>query len=684
MTNNTQISRISRGGFLKVSAIAGSGLLVGLYLPACSSEQPIPETTLVPTLEPTPEPTATEVPKLVFNPDLLLKIDEDGIVTVTITRPDVGTGNRTGLAMVVAEQLGASWDKVRVEQAPAGLEYGNQLTGGSTGISDNYDHYSQVGAAARQVLIAAAAASWGEDEEECKAVNGEVIHSPSGERLSFAELVEIAVDLPIPDLTEVQLKEPRDFTLIGTSPVCIDDEDIVTGKVKYAWDLTLPGMVYACVARNPAIFGVLESYDATAALAVPGVHCVIELRNKLAVVADSTWASLQGRAALNITWDKPEINTTISSVLLCEELRESVVPSKWNELTEDPNVLTAIYEFPNQAHAMMEPPCCVVDLHEDHCEVWAPTQAPMQAQGRMRAFTKLPPEKLTIHIPLVGGSFGSRYQTGNEFITEACEIARKVNRPVKLFWTRDEEIQQDDFHPHTIAARYADLTDDFVPTTMRANAHTIPTGGWRGVTSSTDAFIRESFIDEMAASLDRDPVEFRLERYGDVFGSVINKVVEESNWGSELPPGWGRGIACHSTWNFSPCAQVAEVSVADDGSVSVHRVVCAIDCGIAIHPELVKSQMEGGIIFGLTAALKSKITITNATADQSNFHNYHLLRMEETPLIEVHIIESERERPYGVGEMSTPPVIPAVFNAVFDATGIRVRHLPLQKNDLTV
>lgn len=660
----TASTSIPRREFLKVSAAVGGGLLVSLYLQACESA-PIPYSG-------TPDPDA------LFEPGVFVRIDGSGVVTLTIPRPDIGQGARTAVAMILAEELGARWEDIRIEQAPAGDSYGNQATGGSDGISDIYTLLQRSGAVARHLLLTAAAQLWQVNIESCSAEDGAVVHRSSGARLGFGDLAGTASTLPAPRLSEVRGKDPEDYTIVGTRVRRIDGPQMVDGSASYGVDITIPDMLYAVLARCPVPGGSVESYDDGAALNVEGVRHVTAISNGIAVVADSTWAAIQGRDALEINWD-PGSNAGVSTASMRERLLERVLPNGWTGESSDPNMLAAVYEVPHLAHATMEPLSCVADVRSDSCEVWAPTQDPVTARSRIRNITRLPTESITVHVPMIGGGFGRRLQV--DYVEEAVEISASVGQPVKLMWTREDDIRHDYYHPFSVHYVRADLTNPRLPWVDSAADSSIPNGAWRSVTNFTDAFVRECFIDELAAALNRDPLELRLALEPASYHAVLEKVAEEADWGSDPPIGWGRGIACHSTWNASPVALVADVSVSNDGEVRVHKVICAVDCGLVINPNMVEEQMEGGIVFGLTAALKGSITFEDGRAQQSNYHDYPLLTISEMPEIDVHILSSDRP-PSGVGEMSIPVIAPAVFNAVYAATGKRIRRMPLRASDL--
>lgn len=664
-----------RREFIKISTLAGGGMLISVFLASCADDLEQPGPVLAPTQT---DPTATPNPEALFEPGLFVKIDGTGAVIVTIHKPDIGQGIRTAFAMILADELGADWETIKIEQADADGRYGDQLTGGSGGVSDSYAPLRQAGAAARMLLIAAAAETWGVPESECLVQEGKIYHQPSGRILSFADVVEKAASMPVPDEGDLLFKGNAAFDLIGTSPALLDHPSMVSGAAEYASDIQLPGMLYAVLARSPVPHGELVSFDATAAKAVEGVRDVLAVAGGVAVVGDSSWAVIQARQLLDITWDDGFF-AGLSSSSVREQMSARVVPDGWRLGEDVPGELSAVYEMPFFAHATQEPLCCVAYVEGDRCEVWAPTQIPTDAASIVRTVTGLSQENIDVHIPLIGGGFGRRLR--QDFVLEAITIANEIGVPIKLFWTREDDLQHDAYHPFSVHYVSASLERLRFPRVRTATYERIPTGPWRAVTNIPEAFVRESFLDEMASALDMDPLDIRLELHRPQMLPLLEKVAQETDWGSPLPSGWGRGIACHSTWDVTPVAQVAEVSVSEQGQVRVHRVVCAIDPGLAIHPELVKGQMEGGIVFGLTAVLKNAIDYEDGRVLQSNFHDYPLLRMDEMPEIEVHIMETG-DFPTGVGEMGVPPIAPAVMNALFNATGIRVRHIPVKPADL--
>ncbi len=704
-------SNINRRDFLKVSTLAGAGLVLGIYLPGCQPPPPdAPELTTAPTSTPlpaatsqpgdspagpitsenTPRPAAEPAsphstpvveaapnPTSSFSPNIFLRIDNNGVVTVTVPRSEMGQGIRTALAMIVAEELDANWADVRVSQAPADPSYGSQDTHGSLSIIECYAPLRKAGAMARTMLVAAAAGIWGVDADACDAENGAVVHQQSGRQLPYGELVDIAAAIPLPAARDLTLKDPQQFRLIGTSQPGIDNARLVDGRAVFGIDIQLPGMLYAAVARCPVFGGSVASVDTSQAEAVEGVRQVFTIDSGVAVVADNTWAALQGQQRLIISWDQGA-NGALNSDATRQWFTDQTAAI---QNAAGSQTVEAVYGMPFLAHMTMSPMNCVAHVGDDFCEVWAPTQRPALAKQRARTITGLPADAVTVHIPLLGGGFGRRRE--DDFVAEAVQIAQVVKLPVKLIWTREDDIQHDFYHPLSYQKVSAEAA---APGRFRVQASrslsAVPAGAWRSATNLTPAFVRECLVDELAAAVGADPLEMRL---GDSTYAALKPVLEmaalNADWGTPLPSGQGRGIAAFSTWDRSHVAEVVQVTVRQDGRVRVDKVVCVIDCGLVINPEMVAAQMEGGIVYGLTAALKGEITLKDGRVEQSNFHDYPILTIDEMPLIEVHTLPSDRV-PQGVGEMSVPPVIPALLNAIFNATGRRIRHLPVQPETL--
>lgn len=706
-----------RRAFLRTSAAVGGGLILSLVLPQAMRAS-------------WADPAATG-----FAPDAFIRIDRQGLVTLVMPMVEMGQGTYTSLPMLLAEELEIALDKVQLEHAPANdALYANavlhvQSTGLSSSIRAFWTPLRQAGAAARSMLIAAAANQWRVDPATCKAHLGVVSDAGGTRQLPYGELVDAAAKLPVPAPGSVVLKDPKDFTLIGTPARRLDTPGKVNGQAKFGIDASVPGMKFATLAQSPVFGGKVKSVDEAAALAVKGVHKVVWLDDVVAVVADHMWAAKKGLAAAAVQWDEGANakvgHDDIVRALADASTKAGVVARNDGDaakaLTDAAQRLDAIYEVPFLAHAAMEPMNCTVHVRKDGCDLWVGTQAPTLTQGLVAKVTGLPPESVQIHNHYIGGGFGRRLDADGSVI--ATRIAQHVDGPVKVVWTREEDIQHDMYRPHyydrvsagldangalvawthriagsSVVARYLPFLFkngyDFDAVEAAAeppyaipNIHVdyvrveppgIPTAFWRGVGVTHNVFVVESFIDELAHAAKQDPVAYRKTLLGKnprALG-VLNLAAEKAGWGTPLPKGRGRGVSLQFGFG-SYLAQVAEVDVADDGTVRVHRLVCAIDCGMVVNPDTIAAQMEGGSLFGLTAALYGSITLRNGRVEQSNFHDYRPLRMNETPLIETHIVPSG-EAPGGIGEAATAIVSPAITNAVFAATGKRVRKLPIK------
>ncbi len=670
---------VTRRHFLKISA--GAGLVLGVYLSGCQSNAP----------------AAPQNAEKAFSPTVYLKISPDDTVTVIVPRVEMGQGVRTALSALVAEELEANWQTLRIKTAPGDPKYGNQETGGSTSIDTYWTPLRQAGALARTMLITAAAQIWNADPAACIAEAGQVINQNDNRRLSYGDLAEKAAQLPVPAADSIPLKDPADFKLIGKSLKRVDDPQFVDGSAIFASDIKLPNMRYAAIVRPPVFGATLQGFDAANAKTIAGVLDVVEIDNAVAVVAKNTWAAIQGQKALQVAWDEGQYaslnSETIRQEILARLPKRVTIGNQPAQLQEDGG-LDILYEIPNFAHAPMEAMNSIAHFKDNACQVWTPTQAPQLAraavyssvnQGRLaklsNRFNGWSQEAVTINVPLMGGGFGRRLNV--DYAVEAAQVSKAVNAPVQVIWTREDDIQHDFYFPMGCYRLRAALKPQAkIEKKQYQGPDVIPHGAWRSVQNFSRAYAEESFIDELAHALGEDPYTLRMKRYQDPrLKNVLQLAAEKGNWGDPLPAGWGRGIAAYSTWKKTPTAEVVELSVSDAGEIKVHRVVCVVDCGIVINPDMVAAQMEGGIVFALTAALKSKITIKNGRVQQSNFHDYPILRMDEMPKIEVHIVPSS-EPPTGTGEMSGPPLTPAVANAVFNATGVRVRHIPILPEDL--
>jgi isoquinoline 1-oxidoreductase beta subunit len=670
-----------------------------------------------------------------FNP--FVRISADGLVTVIAKHLESGQGIYTGLATLVAEELDADWSQVRVESAPADERLYNNLffgpvqaTGGSTSIANAYEQYRQAGAMARAMVISAAAAAWGVPAEEIGVEKGVVTH-PKGGRATFGELAQRASAMTPP--AEVRLKDPKGFELIGRQDSRVDVEPKVQGSAQYALDVRLPDMLTAMVARPPRFGGKVKSFDATKAQTIPGVTDIVEIPEGVAVVAVNAWAARRGLDALHIEWDDGTAEVRGTAELLSEYRALLSTPGQTARKEGDVEgalagavkTLEATFEFPYLAHAPLEPLNCVVRLSEKGCEIWAGDQFQTVDQANAAAAAGLEPRQVQIRTIFAGGSFGRRANPTSDYIVESVHVAKALGRgvPIHLVWSREDDIRGGRYRPmfvHGIRAGLDErgrplawhhrlvgqsilantpfegamiengidavsvegVTDmPYAVPNLTVELHTtqvgVPVLWWRSVGHTHTAFAVEVFLDELAAAAERDPVEFRraLLSGHPRHRTVLDLAAEKAGWGSPLPPGRSRGVALHQSFE-SFVAQVAEVSIGEDGSFQVERVVCAVDCGTAINPGIIRAQMEGGIAFGLSGALQEAVTLDAGRVEQSNFNTYKLLRFNRMPEVEVHIVSSS-EKPTGVGEPGVPPIAPAVANAIFAATGKRFRRLPL-------
>jgi isoquinoline 1-oxidoreductase beta subunit len=703
---------IARRSFLKATTAAAGGLLLGCYIPDGGGSA-IVEAQFGP-------PAGGGA----LNPQAFVRIGADDVVTLIIHKPENGQGAETAIAMLLAEELECDWSRIKTEFAPINAAfYGGPLQGtfGSLAVRTSYEPMRRTGAAAREMLIQAAATRWGVEKSQCRTENGVVLNLADGAKLTYGSLAEAAAKLPVP--TSVTLKDPSQFRLIGKPTRRLDTPAKVTGRATFGIDVRLPDMLHAVVARCPVFGGKVARFDATKAKAVAGVTHVVQIPQGVAVVAGNTWAAMEGRRALQVEWDEgPNVtlNTAgIRELFVSLTQKPGAVAEHHGDgdaaLAKAARRIEAMYEAPYLAHARLEPHACVAHVRANTCEVWTGTQIPGQAHATAVLSSGMPAGNVQVHTTYMGGSFGSR--GGGAFVAEAVEIAKQVGVPVKLTYSRDDELQHDLYRPASCARLAAGLDEDGWPSVWTAriacptwmglrngvaresvegiagyaipHVHVeyhdpgigIPTGYWRSVGLSQNAFFAESFVDELAAAGGKDPVELRRRLFSKsprLLG-VLNLAADKAGWGTPLPAGRFRGVAAVAGFG-SFNAQIAEVSV-NQGKVIVHRVVCVVDCGRVVNPSGVVQQLQGGLVYGLSAALRGNITIDRGRVQQTNFHQYEPLRMNEMPVVEVHIVPSTNA-PGGIGEVSTPAIAPAVTNAIFSATGTRIRRLPISLEDL--
>jgi len=669
-----------------------------------------------------------------FAPNAFIRIAPDGSITLFMPQAEMGQGTHTSMSMLLAEELEVTPEQVRLEHAPpddklyANPLFGEQITGASSSIRMFYEPLRRAGATARAMLIAAAAASWNVDAASCRAREGVVTHTPTGRTLSYGALAAKAATVPVPD--KIALKDPKDFTLIGTPAKRPDTPSKVNGTAQYGIDVRLPGMLIATVAASPVLGGKVAGLDDEKAKAVPGVRQIVQLDDAVAVVADHMWAAKQGSAALEIRWeDGPNAKVSTADVVegLAKASETAGVTARQDgdpasALAGAAKKVEAVYESPFLAHATMEPMNCTVHVRRDGCEVWTGSQVLSRARAAAAKVTGLPLEKVVVHNHFLGGGFGRRLEV--DYVTQAVRIAKQVDAPVKLVWTREEDVQHDVYRPYyydrfaagldahgkpvawshrivgpSIMARFLppgfkdgidiDAVDGAVQLLydipaiqieyVRHEEPVLNTGFWRGVGVTHNNFVVESFIDELAAVSKQDPVAFRraLLRKSPRALTVLELAAKEAGWGKPVPRGRGRGVALlFSSWG-TYLAQVAEVEVTGSSDVRVRRIVCAVDCGQVVNPDIVKAQIESGVVYGISGALWGEVTLNNGRVEQSNFNNYRVLRMNETPPIDVRLVRNS-EAPGGIGEPGTSVTAAALANAVYAATGKRLRKLPLQ------
>jgi CO/xanthine dehydrogenase Mo-binding subunit len=707
-------SALDRRGFLSLTGSFGAGVCIAVALPfgtkpadfaaAAAEEQPAAG---------------------IFAPNAWVRVAPDESVTVMVSKSEMGQGVTTGFCTIVADELDVPMSSMRYEFAPVAPEYndpvfGDQTTGGSTSTPDSWMPLRQASATARAMLVAAAAKQWGVDPASCTTANGSVTHAATSQTATYGSLALAAAQLDVPK--DVPVKTPDRFTLIGKHVARVDVPIKVNGKAKYGIDTVVPGMVHATVVRPPAFGGSVASFDARKAKAINGVLDVFPISSGVAIVATNTWTARQGRAALHVVWNAGP-NGHVNSKQLARDAHALVAKAKVAKQTGDAanapgKTISAVYEAPFLAHAPMEPMNATADVRADSVEVWAPTQVQTRAQQVAMAITGLPAAKVKVHTTFLGGGFGRRLDA--DYVGDAVEISKRYGRPVKVTWPREEDIQHDFYRPmsvnalrgtldaagrlvalsHTVVAdsvakRWAPplFKDGIDPLALDGAWNTpydvpnvdfryadqssgIPVGFMRAPAANVNTFATEVFMDELAHAAHKDPYEFRMALFGKAprAAGVLKAAAQSAGWGKKMPAGQAQGLA-FCAWGGSVGALVVDVSLDAKGQPVVHRAVMAVDPGIAVNPDIIRMQVQGAVNYGLAMARASKITIANGRVEQNNFYDYTVLRNEEAPPTHVIVVPSS-EKPTGIGELGTPPVAPAVANAVFRINGKRIRSLP--------
>jgi isoquinoline 1-oxidoreductase beta subunit len=714
----------SRRLFLKLSTLAGTGLALGVTV-ATRSDEPQP-----------------------FAPNVWVRIETDGTVALTVGKCEMGQGVRTSLPMILAEELDADWERVKIVQGEPGGAIRGLGTGGSWSLRALWTPLRTAGAAAREMLVAAAAAQFAVDPATLRTEKGFVVHDATARRLAYGELSAAAAKQAVP--TAPKLKEAKDFRIVGKATKRVDNKAIVTGTATYGLDVRVPGMLYASIERPPVLGGTVKSFDATAAKKVPGVVSVVPVSRGVAVLARDSWSALKGREALRIEFDDGGFGKWSSDEYARSFLEAAQQPGIATRREGDSASLTeravktveADYVYPFYAHAPVETMNTTAWMHDGICEIWSSTQAPHDVHERCAELLGMPPDKVRVHPTLVGGGFGRRL--GWDYALDAAEVAKTTDKPVQVFWTREDDMRHGYFQAPSLHRMRAVVDKDGIPLSWshkkvstyhnarrkvtpaqmqdpEYNRGTswgaydvpygigvidtayvyvpthIPIGPWRAVFAPSSVFARETFFDEVAAASGRDPLQLRLDllavepelaEIGSLKVSrsrlrrVLETVREKGKWGEALPKGRGRGVACNVYDGVTHIAYIVDVTVDAKKGLRVDKVVCAIDCGLVVNPAGVEQQVEGGIVWGLSSALKGAITIRNGVVEQSTFADFEVLRLDETPRIETHILPSDRPMPFGVGEPPVAPIVPALVNAIHAATGKWVRKLPIRASDL--
>jgi isoquinoline 1-oxidoreductase beta subunit len=703
------MSPLSRREFVAAGVAAGAGLVIGFYLPHKGATQ-----------------------AEVFSPNAYLRITPDNKVTIVVARSEMGQGVRTALPMILAEELEADWKQIEIEQAGASTLFGDQTTGGSASIRTTWDPMRKAGAAAREMLISAAALNWGVPRSACTAESGRIKHAASNRSFTYGELAGKAATLPIP--TDVALKQNKDYKIVGQRLARVDSPAKVKGEAIFGIDYRLPGMKFAVLSRCPVIGGKVSSFDDKDSKKISGVSYVGKISDSaVAVVADSVWGAMEGRRVLNVTWDEgpnKDLNTAAVTASLKQTASKKAASlySAGDPAKAAGRRISAEYNLPFMAHAPMEPGNCTAHYQGTKCELWAPTQVPQDCRDSVATAIGLDPDQVKVNVTLMGGGFGRRLE--HDYAVEAALVSKAINAPVKVVWTREDDMRFSTYRPaslHQLSATLdgagfpvamthrlispsisgqkgqptpgnvdPDLPDEAGPVYGIPNysveyvmADTpVPLGWMRSVYALQAAFALESFIGELAVAAGKDPLRYRLhllEKDQDLqyftttwhtarMRGVLQLAAEKSGWDKPLPPGRYRGVACFGCF-ASYMAEVVEISMEND-KPRVHRVVAAVDCGQVINPAILEQQIQGGIVYGLGNALRAKITIEKGRVVQGNFDDYAPLRMEETPVVEVYAVPST-DVPTGIGEPSVPPIAPALCNAIYAATKKRIRALPI-------
>jgi isoquinoline 1-oxidoreductase beta subunit len=711
---------LTRRTFLKTTTVAGGGLVLGAYLPIADTDDVV------------------DAAAGSFEPNVWIRITPDDKVRIMLSMVEMGQGVMTAMPMLVAEELDIDWNNVTTEWAPADRRYGNpnfggaQTTAGSQSTRGMWKLLREAGATGRAMLVTAAAQTWNVPESSLTTEKGAVVHAASGRRMKYGQLVDKASSVPVP--TKITLKDPKAFKLLGQPLARLDVPEKVNGSAVFGMDVKRDGMLVARVVRCPVFGGKVASFNAEKAKAVPGVRQVVQLSTGVAVVADGYWAASKGAEALEVTWNEGKLATLSSEDIRAQfaSLAEKPGSIARNDGDADKaiagaaRVIERVFDAPYLAHAPMEPMNCTADVRADRCDVWVSTQSQTSTQQAAMAASGLPENKVFVHTQYVGGGFGRRGET--DFVTDAVETSKAVGKPVKVIWTRQDDIQHDYYRPVTYIKLWAALDAQGNPVAwkeriiqpslmMRLGGKPmldsmkgidrisvdgaadlpysiphirveyteadpgIPYGFWRSVGNSVNGYVTEAFVDELAAAAKKDPYQFRRQLLANAprHRAVLDLVAEKAGWNTPPPAGRSRGIVVHKAFD-TIVGVVAEVSV-NSGAVKVHKLTCAVDCGWIVNPDTIKAQMEGGMLYGLSAALKGEITIKNGRVQQNHFGDYQVLRHPETPEMQVFIVPST-EAPGGIGEPSTAPIAGALVNAIAAATGKRIYKLPVKPESL--